>query len=139
MVPNLSKKVTPGELILTIVLMALLAVFSVFFVRNILMAKKTGVFQDHRPITNLLLSNKKTNQTSVNDIEYIDSWMTFQYINFIFGMPNDYLKNTLAIEDVRYPNLPIGRYVKTKKLDSTTFLHQIKTATKTYLTTHPSK
>lgn len=139
MFKNLSKEVTPLELIFTIVIVALLTVFSVLFVRNVISAHRSGAFANHRPISNLLLKNKAAHATSAKDAEYIDTWMTFKYVNFIFNIPDTYLKDTLQIEDVRYPNLPIGRYTKTQKLDNVLYIKKIKEAVKNYVNTHPSK
>lgn len=139
MFKNLSKKVTPGESIVLMIIVILLAIFSVLFVRNIISAHRAGVFAAHRPISDLLLKNKATHTTSVKDVEYIDTWMTFKYINFIFNIPESYLKDTLQIDDVRYPNLPVGRYTKAKKLESVLYISKIKDAVKNYINTHPSK
>lgn len=91
------------------------------------------------PISELLLKNKQTNQTSVRDIEYIDAWMTFQYINFVFDIREDYLKEVLYIEDTHYPNLSIGRYIKNQKLDSAVFIKEIKERVFEYMSLHPVK
>lgn len=38
--------------------------------------------------------------------------MTFRYVNVVFGLHDDVLKNALGIEDSKYPNVPIGKYSK---------------------------
>ncbi|MDD5377413.1 MAG: hypothetical protein PHH16_04870 [Candidatus Gracilibacteria bacterium] len=139
MLENPMKKISPLESILVIVTIVLLIAFSVLLIRNIQLAHKTGLFGNHAPISELLLRNKETNQTSIADVDYIDTWMTFQYINFVFDIPEDSLKNTLHIEDPRYPNLPVGGYIRSKKLDKTVLLNEIKEAVREYIRLHPNK
>lgn len=62
--------------------------------------------------------------------------MTFQYVNFIFKMPDDYLKNGLNIKNNNYPNLPIGRYIKNEKLDKTVVINRIKVLVREYIHLH---
>lgn len=136
---NPLRRLAPVESFLIIAIIILLILFSVFFIRNVQLAHKTGVFQSHMPISELLLKNKQTNQTSVRDIEYIDTWMTFQYINFVFDIREDYLKEALYIEDTHYPNLSIGRYIKNQKLDSAVFIKEVKERVFEYMSLHPIK
>lgn len=51
--------------------------------------------------------------------------MTFAYINFRFHLPPDYLKEKLAIQDKKYPEIPLNRYIKKNALDSMIFLKQV--------------
>lgn len=46
----------------------------------------------------------------IANADEIESWMTFQYVNFIFNLPPEYLKHRLGVEDERYPKVRIGRY-----------------------------
>ena len=136
---NLLKKLTPVESFLTIAIIVLLILFSVFLIRNIQLAHRSGVFQNHMPISELLLKNKQMNQTSARDIEYIDTWMTFQYINFVFDIRENYLKDMLHIEDVHYPNLSIERYIRNQKLDKAIFIEEIKKQVLEYMSLQPIK
>lgn len=38
----------------------------------------------------------------------IQPWMTYRYVNTIFGLPSHYVSQKLGITDSRYPNLVIG-------------------------------
>lgn len=133
------KKITPVELFIIVLIGALLVTFSVFLMHNIEMAKKTWMFARNKSVYELLIDRKKLNQTTVADVEYIDTWMTFQYINFVFNIPEAYLKNTLKIEDPRYPNMTLGRYVKNKNLDKTKFVKDMKKIVREYVNRHPVK
>lgn len=133
---NISGKKLSIESILMILIVVALILMSVVLVRNINMAKKGGAFKQHVPISDFLLKNKRTNSATIADVEYIDTWMTFQYINFIFSLPEDYLRGALYIEDKKYPNLPIERYVKSKNLDGPSFILEIKKFVRDYLSLH---
>lgn len=65
--------------------------------------------------------------------------MTFSYINFIFDIREDYLKNELSITDNHYPNLPIGRYIKSKNLDKAAFIKEVKGKVSEYVSLHSVK
>jgi len=67
----------------------------------------------------------------------IESWMTFAYINYIFGLPANYLSSSLHIQDSRYPNLEISQYAKTADLDSTVFLSDVRNSVAHYSTSTP--
>jgi hypothetical protein len=72
-------------------------------------------------------------------IDLIRPWMTFDYINFIFKLPPEYLKNTLVVTDPRYPNIRIDRYVKHHNLNTSLFLQNIKQAITNYPTSLPTQ
>ncbi|MFA6090147.1 MAG: hypothetical protein WC774_00005 [Candidatus Gracilibacteria bacterium] len=137
MFKKLFHKITPVESLLVGAILLLLILFSLFLVHNIQLAHKSGVFNNHTSISGYLIENKRTNKTSVADIEYIDVWMTFQYINFIFGMPDNYLKDALLIKNSQYPSISIGRYIKNEKIDKITIINQIKVLTHKYVSLHP--
>ena len=66
------------------------------------------------------------------NVDLISSWMTFDYINTIFVLPADYLKNTLGLSDARYPRITIAHYEKNHTLSDAEFLLQIKATVKAY-------
>lgn len=72
---------------------------------------------------------------SVNDIGVVRPWMTFDYVNKLFGVPPDYLKARLTISDARYPRLSLSGYAKYEHLDSTVLVDQVASALRDYLTT----
>ena len=69
------------------------------------------------------------------DINDIDTWMTFDYINTIFKLPKDYLRTALSIQDPSYPNLHIGKYARNHKIDAETALQKVRSAVAAYGTT----
>jgi len=56
---------------------------------------------------------------------YIQSWMTFDYINTIFKLPPAYLQTALGITDAHYPHISLTRYAHTNKIDTNTFLTEV--------------
>jgi hypothetical protein len=62
----------------------------------------------------------------------IQDWMTFRYINSVFHLPPQYLAQTLKISDVYYPNLVIGTYAASHKLNPADFLTSVKQAVSAY-------
>lgn len=61
------------------------------------------------------------------NIEEVDAWMTFEYINIVFRLPENYLKDELAITDEKYPRIPIGGYARRHDIDRAALLVRIKT------------
>ena len=52
----------------------------------------------YRPVHGFLLHHSHRVLT-INDVNRIQNWMTFDYINKVFKLPSDYLKNNLNISD----------------------------------------
>jgi len=116
-----------------ILLVVLLVVFSFFLVKSIWSIRRAGIMNQHKTLTEFFLNHK----TSINDVNYIENWMTFHYINFIFKIPENYFKDTLYIDDVRYPNIPLWKYTKEKNIDPLSFLNQVKNALTKFLQQKP--
>lgn len=111
---------------LIVFLSAILIIFTVLIAKNIIIAHKTGLFSRHKSASELLLRQKGMNAISASDADYIDSWMTFRYINFIFNLPENYLKDKFGIEDKQYPNLTLDRYAKHNNKDETLFIEEVR-------------
>jgi hypothetical protein len=58
----------------------------------------------------------------------IQPWMTFDYLNHVFNLPPEYLRQSLNISDPAYPRLQIGHYTREKKIDTTVFLNAVRQA-----------
>lgn len=114
------KKISFVTLIILCVLS--LVIFIVTFDRF----KKEGDFTISYSIKNHENFNNKHN------INEVGVWMTFDYINFIFKLPPDYLKNYLSINDARYPNIKVGHYIRENNLNPAVFIQDIKQAIMIY-------
>ena len=66
------------------------------------------------------------------DTQVITSWMTFEYINHIFSLPPEYLRNTLLLQDIRYPRISLMQYAQLNHMSPDTFTVQVQTAVKNY-------
>ena len=64
----------------------------------------------------------------------ISSWMTFDYINKVFNLPPTYLKQTLQINNTKYPVLTIAQYAKKAKINLSLLIINIQNAVRIYLT-----
>ena len=71
----------------------------------------------------------------MTDPNAISTWMTFDYLNMVFKMPPDYLKNNLNINNQKYPRLTIKQWAAQSKIDQALALTEIKAAIKTYAAT----
>ena len=69
---------------------------------------------------------------SVENVNLIDTWMTFSYINTIFKLPPNYLKDNLQISNRRYPNMSLIGYIRGNGLDRDAFLESVRTAVTDY-------
>lgn len=56
----------------------------------------------------------------------IQDWMTFDFLNKSFGLPSDYLKKGLGINDKKYPNITISRWAKDTQENPSVTLDKIK-------------
>lgn len=53
----------------------------------------------------------------LNDINKIQGWMTFDYINRSFNLPDDYLKKELLLRTVQYPKVTIAKVARAQGKD----------------------
>lgn len=107
-----------SEMLIGFVSVCIIGGVSFFFlIKNIDTAREHGVFDGkHRnPIVDILTKNKERHSISERDVALIEPWMTFAYVNFIFSIPDDVFRTQFAITDSRYPELPIGMYIKENK------------------------
>ncbi len=74
----------------------------------------------------------------LTDTSLIQSWMTYDYVGHLYGLPPDYLKTTLHILDGRYPAVTIGESAKAQHLDAPTMLGQVRQSISQYIALHTS-
>ncbi len=90
---------------------------------NIITAREgslSAFVQKHGPLT-------------ANETDVLRSWMTFAYINKLFALPPDFLKNTFAITDGDYPDITVSYYIGSRHLDEAAFMTSLETAIGNYL------
>jgi hypothetical protein len=109
-----------------------------FFVSDIREVQHTGIPHPRNPLKIIASgSHIVSGEVGVRGVEDIETWMTFAYINFTFGIPDSVLRDALKIDAPKYPQLSLRSYIKTKKLNSQIFLSSVKETVQSYLLTHP--
>jgi hypothetical protein len=79
------------------------------------------------------LKNNETSAGRAVNVSAVQSWMTFDYINRLFGLPPDYLKATLAISDPVYPHLTLLHYSHLQGTSMVQGVAAVKEAIEAYL------
>lgn len=134
------RKLNRTEILLLAFLSVLLAVFAFFLERNFDTARRSGVFEGRRHAVSRLLTHTGTSATGAKiEIGRIESWMTFQYVNVVFGMPDEYLEGELGISDPKYPNVPIGSYAKRHGLNPQAVVFEIREAVARFESSYPAE
>ena len=67
-------------LMLVTLVISLLVIFVILF-NAIHQANYQNIFKQHRSVNELLFKHKNNGSINPVDVNYIDSWMTFKYIN----------------------------------------------------------
>jgi hypothetical protein len=69
---------------------------------------------------------------TAGDALVVRSWMTFDYIDQLFGMPPGYFKQTMSITDAHYPKLTLSSYAKEENVASATVVSEVENAISAY-------
>jgi hypothetical protein len=111
----------------------LLVVLFFLLARDFRAARRADMGEGRLNLIQLLLRHKQANEITDKDVEYIDYWMTFRYIDTVFNLPPNYLKDRFNIADSRFPDITLGNYAKDAGLDRTPFIVEVKKAVKDFL------
>lgn len=65
-------------------------------------------------------------------VEEIEPWMTFDYLNFVFMLPDGYLQEALQIQDEKFSRSPIGRYARINNISKQEFISIVSSKIKAY-------
>ncbi len=114
-------------------LAVVLAVLFVFLILNYRSIRRSAIMNARESWLTAVIHNH--GPLTATDVNYVRSWMTFDYINKLFNLPPDYLKTHLMISDPHYPQLTVSRYASTNNLNPVTFLGKLDDALRSYLTT----
>jgi hypothetical protein len=71
-----------------------------------------------------------------NEVGVIRSWMTFAYINGLFGLPKDYLKEQLQITNPSYPTETVYDYSNDASFSTTAATMSVQKAVEAYFKTN---
>ena len=116
---------------IAIVLLGLvLVVLFVLLARQYLTLRRENIINQRE----LSLSTfvQKHGPLDVGQVGVIRSWMTFDYINRIFGLPKGYLATQLNISDPRYPNITLGNYASANTVDAAETVLSVQSAVAKY-------
>ncbi len=80
----------------------------------------SSIIQNHGPLT-------------ASDTAIIRPWMTFDYVNKIFGLPQDYLKTNVPVNDPHYPALTLGGYAHEAYEDPNAFTATVASSVRAYM------
>ncbi len=119
------------------VLLFLLGAYLV--INNYRSLRRSGVFRQPQYHLRSLRNLYRTSQghtPSIAEVDLIQGWMTFGYINKAFNLPTDYLKTNLGITDGKYPNITIGKAAQEQKEPESTYTGKLKEAVRQYLSSN---
>jgi hypothetical protein len=79
------------------------------------------------------LHHPALNRSIPPDPSAIADWMTFDYLNKVFKMPPEYLKNAMNILNAKYPRLTVRRFAADNSISPALALTQVKVAVQSFL------
>ena len=120
-----NKKIIKKAIIIILALLCLASL--VWFVITIKDLHESGELKVNYDIRKY--QNYPHNIVTINNLK---AWMTFDYINVVFKLDRNYLKNTFMIDDPRYPNIRLDSYAKHHNLNQQQFLQDIEQAITNY-------
>ena len=75
---------------------------------------------------------------TASDVSVIQSWMTFDYVNHLFGLPSSTLKNDLGITNVHYPHLTLAAAYAGDDIKPVAVVVGVQNAIRGYDMAHPA-
>lgn len=111
--------------ILLVATLLILVVLCGFLIREF----ETLQHQHLVPDESQLMRGRVMTQTNP---DFIQPWMTFDYIDLVYGLPPTYLQNALSIGSLSYPRLSISQAATAQGVSTDAFLGQVKSAVRAY-------
>ncbi|MEI6843045.1 MAG: hypothetical protein WCK48_00840 [bacterium] len=118
------------------ILVVLLIVFAILFYRLVKEYDHLRRVEVANSYRELIANIKKNRSLTSGDVSVIQQWMTFDYVNRVFNLPPEYLKNSLTIIDPKYPKVVISKYAKNQKFDVGIFMTTLQNAVGDYIKSH---
>lgn len=116
------KTVNNSHVTILVIVACVLFLVSVLFVGTYKRLHTGGVFKSHR------------SHPMLHNADAIQSWMTFDYVNHTFKIPDSYFKEVFAITSREYPKITIKKVAKTQGKDSSLFLLEVRKSLRDYMT-----
>jgi recombination DNA repair RAD52 pathway protein len=101
------------------------------FIKEYEGVKKLETLSPHETFANIL--NRRSPFTA-NDVQLIQGWMTFDYVNKIFGLPSNDLETSFDITDASYPRETLARYAERHHMNTAVFIDEVQNAVREFLT-----
>ncbi len=70
---------------------------------------------------------------TADEVGVIRPWMTFDYVNTLFGLPPEFLRDSFKIEDPSYPMLTLGHYAGETGYNEAEFMNAVEAAIANHL------
>jgi hypothetical protein len=115
-----------------IALIVILGFLVFFLVRDYRSLRREQVISAREFLLGAVVKNH--GHQTASEVTVIRSWMTFDYINQLFGVPAYYLKGQMSITDSRYPKLSLSSYAKESGVASAKVVSVVSGFLTTYLT-----
>jgi hypothetical protein len=113
-------------LVILLVLIAFLCALLLFEYQNLRQQEMIGA---HMP----WIPGRGKPAEPMTDVNFIQSWMTYDYIGHIYGLPMDYLKDTLSIADTQYPHISITESAEAQHESAAALTAQVQLAVSDYI------
>ncbi len=72
------------------------------------------------------LNRRHKLKRSLTNVNQIQPWMTFDYLNVVFSLPPDFFHNAFKISDPQYPNMQINQLAKSRQIYNQELIEEIK-------------
>ena len=117
--------------VIIVILALTIAVLVFFFIRQYSTLQREKILNARE----LWISTavKSRGAPAPSDVNFVQSWMTFDYIDQLFHLPPNYLASKLSIADPNYPRITISGYARHNKLNTVSVLGGIDQAIIEYL------
>ena len=107
-----------------------------FLVGNFRSLRQNGLLYAPRRPWERWFMRRPLHAPLLSDVDTLQSWMTFEYLNDSFQLSPEYLKTKFSISSTLYPRISIRRAAKTVHKDEHIYLEEIKAAIREYLQNH---
>lgn len=126
---------TKKSLVIFLTILTALFVFvSVVFVREYMILRQSGIFRAHQLRNSVpFYQTGSTTTSAISRVEMIEDWMTFDYLNASFQLPQNMLRDGLHITDPHYPRMSIRRAARDRGIAREVYLLEVRAFIQEYL------
>jgi len=94
-------------------------IISLFFlVHTYRQLHRQGLLSPRRPSQFFRNTPPDYNARRLQESSQVKDWMTFGFVNHVFGLPSEYFQTKLNISDKKYPDLSINSWAKQSNQDA---------------------